>query len=123
MALALQFQGDLRAVGGFTGTLQTDHHDDGGRVLGFTESGLGAAHEFRQLFIDDFDDHLGRGQAGHDLGADGALRDFRREVFCDLVADVRFQQRQPHFAHGFTNILFVQGALALQTLEGAFKPV
>gem|GEM_PF-6423487 len=91
VAFALQFLGDLRTVRGFTGTLKADHHDDRRRMLRFREAGLSAAHEFREFFVDDLDDHLCRRQAGHDLGADGPFRDFRREVLCDFVADVRFQ--------------------------------
>ena len=91
VAFALQLLGDLRTVCGFTGTLETDHHDDCRRVLRFREAGLRAAHEFREFFVDDLDDHLCRRQAGHDLSADGPFRDFRREVLCDFVADVRFE--------------------------------
>ena len=92
-------------------------------MLSFREAGLCAAHEFREFFVDDLDDHLCGRQAGHDLRADGPFRDFRCEVLCDLVTYVRFEQSKSHFAHGFTYILFIQRAFAFQTLECTFKSV
>ena len=42
-------------------------------VLEVQAGGLAAAHQSHQLFVDDFDHLLGRGQALHDLLAHGCL--------------------------------------------------
>ena len=52
----------LGAVGGFTGALQTHHHHNGGTLGGKGQPSIGAAHQGRQLLIDDLDDLLTGGQ-------------------------------------------------------------
>ena len=48
--------------------LQTGHHNDGGRVGRYGQTGGLAAKQGNQLFVDDLADLLGRGQALEDLG-------------------------------------------------------
>ena len=71
-----------------------------------------AAHQSRQLFVDDLDDHLRGGEAFHNVLAHGAFRNARGKVLCDLVVDVGFEKRQTHLAHGLLNVAFRQLAFA-----------
>ena len=105
-------------MGGLTIALQAAEHDDGlALVLDVQAGGFGAAHEGYQLLIDDLDHLLGGGQAVEHLDADGALGHGLDKVLDDLVAHVRFKQRQTHLAHCELDVLFAQAALAAQVLE------
>ena len=121
VTLVFKHQCKLSAVGGFTGALQTAHHHDCRRMIGGVEPGFCAAHEIRQLFVDNLDNHLGRRQTLHHLCADGTFRDGFGKVFGNLVVDVCFQQRQPHFPHGVLDVSFGQGAFASQSFKGGLQ--
>ena len=121
VALGLQLVGQLGGVGGFTGALQAAHHDDGRRVGGHFQPLLAAAHQAGQLLVDDFDDHLGGGEALHHLAAHGAVGDFLGELFGHLVVDIGFQQGQAHFPHGFLYVRLGELALAAQLFKGIAK--
>ena len=110
--------GQLCAVRRFTGALQADQHDDGRRLGGDGQLLILAAHQIRQLFVDDLDDHLRRGQAFQHIAADAALRRLFDKVFDDFIADVRFQKGQANFPHGFLHIGFCQAALAPELFKG-----
>ena len=123
VALVLQSLCDFCTMGGLTGTLQPAHHDDCGRMTCGHEAGLCSAHEVRQFLVDDLDDHLCRGQALHDLLADGSLRYLLGEVLGDLIGDVGFQKGETHFTHGALYVRLGQSTFALQRFECRLKAV
>ena len=123
-ALLDEILGKLGRVGGFTVALQAAEHDDGlALVLDDQLLGFLAAHQRNELFVDDLDDLLGRGQALHDLLPHGSFGDLGAEVLGHLVVDVGFQQGHPHFAHGGLDVRFGQFAVAAQFLEHTGKAV
>ena len=73
------------------GTLQSDHHDHGGRFGCHGDAALGAAHHFGHLFIHDFDDLLSRIQALQDIGSYRAGFDPGSEILDDFEVYVSFQ--------------------------------
>ena len=108
----------LGAVGGFTGALQTHHHHNGGALGGRGKAGIAAAHQFRQLLVDDLHNLLGRRQALQHVAAHAALGDLSDEILDHLIADIRLQQSQADFTQAGPDIALRQTALAPQTLEG-----
>src|SRR5262249_61447237 len=65
--------GDLGGCRGFTGALQSDHHDGhGGRCIEIDALALGTQRR-DQLIVNDFHDHLTGGHRFHDLDADCLL--------------------------------------------------
>ena len=117
MALLAEVARELGDVRRLTGALQTDHHHDRRRLGGEGQLRIGAAHERGELFADDLDDLLSRGQAVEHLGADGALGHSLDKVLDDLVAHVCFEERQAHLTHCELDVLFAQAALAAQVFE------
>ena len=107
-ALAFHQARQLGAVGGLTSALEThQHHHSGtlgvdGNVLCF------AAHEAGELFVDDFHNHLGRGEGLQHVGANTALGHRFGEVLDHLVAHVGFQQGQADLPHGLFDIGLLQ---------------
>ena len=99
-----------------TGALQTDHHDDGGRMGSIRQLRVCAAHESRQLFVDDLDDLLCRCQAFHYLCADRTGRHRGHEVLDDLIAHIRFQKRKAHLPHRKLDVFLTQAALIREFL-------
>ena len=108
----------LGGGGGFTGALKTHHHDDTWPIVGQRQLGGAAAHEVRQLLVDDLHHLLGGSQAVQHIGAYGPLRNGGDEFFDHLIADVGFQQCQTDLPHGLPDVVFRQAALAPQALEG-----
>ena len=114
----------LCGMGGLTIALQTAEHDDGlALVLDVQAGRLAAAHQGNQLFVDDLDHLLGRGQALHDLLTHSALGHLRAEVLGDLIVDIRFQQCHAHLAHGGLDICLGQLAVTAQLFEHTGKAV
>ena len=108
----------LGAVGGFTGALQAYQHNNRWAVgIDIQVFGI-AAHELNELFVDNLNDHLGRGERFQHVGADTALRHSLGEVLDHLVADIRFQQRHADLPHSLLHIGFLQAALAAKLFEG-----
>ena len=107
----------LRHVGGLTGALQAHHHNDAGGLGGVGQPGVGAAHQRGQLLVDDLDDLLPRRETVQNVLPHGLFADAGHKVLDDFVADVRFQQRHAHLAHGQADILLADAALAAQVLE------
>ena len=77
-----------------------------------------AAHQGRQLFVDDLHDHLRRGQGLQHVAADALFRNGLGEILDHLVADVRLQQRHPDLPHGLLDVGFLQAALAPELFKG-----
>ena len=115
--LAAHQAGQLRAVGGFTGALQTHHHHHRRPTVGSGDLGVGTAHQFGQFLVDDLDDLLGGRQALQHVAAHAALRHLGHKVLDYLVADVGLQQRQTHFTHTGADVGFRQAALPPEVLE------
>ena len=111
----------LGAVGGLTGALQAHHHHNGGALGRGGQTGVSAAHQRRQLLIDDLDDLLGGGQAVQHVRAHALLGDGRHKVLDDLVADVGLQQCQTHLAHTLPDVRLGETALAPEALEGRIQ--
>ena len=98
VALLDKVFGQLGGMCGFARTLQAAHHDHRRRLgLDVNARGLAAAHQFRQLIVDDLD-------AGD-------------KIFRNFIVDVRFQQGHAHLAHSVLNVLLGQLALAAQLFE------
>jgi hypothetical protein len=58
----------------------------------------GAAHQVRQLLVDDLDDLLARAQSLRDLSAGRPLADVADELLDDGVVDVRLEEGEPYLA-------------------------
>ena len=69
--------------------------------------------------MDHFDDLLGGGEAGAQLGAGDPGPDALAEVLHDLVVDVGFEQGQPDFAEGGVDVLGLDDAATAELLEGS----
>ena len=116
--------GQLGRMGGFTVALKAAHHQHGGTLALDVDVGrLLAAHQIRQLFVDDLHHLLGRGQAFHNLLAHGALAYLIAEILCDLEVYVRLQQSHPHLAHGGLNVRLAELAFAAQPLKNAIQTI
>ncbi len=79
------------------------------------------AHERDELLVDDLHDLLGRREALHDLGAQGALLHVAHELAHDLEVDVGFEQRQADLAHGLVDVGLAQLAVTAQLAEDALQ--
>ena len=117
LALLLHQRGELGAVGGLAGALQTDEHDHARRLAGYVELLVVAAHQRAELLVDYLDDHLRGREALEHLRALRALADALYKVLDDFVADVGLEQRQANLAHGLRNVLLRQASLAAEPLE------
>ena len=114
----------LCGVGGFTVALQAAEHDDRlALVLDVQAGRLAAAHQGNQLFVDDLDHLLCRGQAFHDLLTHGALGHLCTEVLGNLVVDIGFQQGHAHLTHRGLDICLGQLAVTAQLFEHTGKAV
>ncbi|MPM41406.1 hypothetical protein SDC9_88061 [bioreactor metagenome] len=67
-----------------------------------------AAHEARELFVDDLDHLLPGREAFEHLDANGAVGHGLDEVLHDHEVHVRFQKRKLDLAHGFLHVRFVE---------------
>ena len=123
VSLIFKHESKLCTVGGFTGALQAAHHDDGRRMVGDGESCFRSAHKGNQFFVDDFDNHLRRRQAFHNLGADGTLGNGFRKVLGDFIVDVGLQKGKSHLTHCVLNVAFGQCALTFQLFKSGFESV
>ena len=120
-ALLAHETGEFGAVGGFARALQAHQHHHARGLGGDVQLLVLAAHELCQLFVDDLDDHLGGVECLQHIAADSPLGHRLGEVLDHLVADVRFQQRHTHLAHGLLHVPGAQAALAAQALEGRIQ--
>ena len=118
-ALALLFEKtcELCTVGGFTCALQADEHDNRRRFGRNGNALIFTAHQRDQLFINDLDDHLCRGQTLHHILTDAAFGNGFDKVLNNLVADVSFQKGEANLAHRFLDVGFRQATLAAKLLK------
>ncbi|MPN45956.1 hypothetical protein SDC9_193535 [bioreactor metagenome] len=110
--------GQLGAVGGFARALKAHQHHHRGRLGGNGELGAAAAHQGGKLLIDNFDNHLGGGQALQHIGANRPLGDPGDKVLYDLKAHVGLQKGQADFPHDLLHVGLGQPPLAPQALKG-----
>ena len=121
MAALFEPGGELAGGGGFAGTLQAGHEDDGGRLGGESEAGGVLAEQGDEFVADDLDDLLGGREGGEDFSADGFDADAFDEVVGDVKVDVGLEQGYANFAQGFSDVFFRERALAAQGFEGALE--
>ena len=82
---------------------------------------IGAAHQIRQFFIDNFDHLLARRQAVQNILSNRALRHLFDKILYDQKVDVRLQQCQTHIPHRGLNIGLAQLTLAGKFLKGSLQ--
>ena len=121
--LFFQQLGDFGGAGGFTRTLQTDHHDHDRRRCHQIEFRRAAAKHFDQRIIDDLDNLLARRDRTQHRLANGKFGNIIDKAANDGQCNVCFEQRDAHFAHSCAHVFFVQRATATQAIEDASKPV
>ena len=112
---------ELGGRGRLAGALEAGHEDHRRRARREREPGRGAAHQRRQLLVDDLDDLLAGVELLLHLGAEAALLDRVRELLDDLEVDVRLEQRQADLAHGARDVLLGQRAAAADAGEGLLE--
>ena len=117
-ALFFVHERKLAGVRGLAGALKTGHHDDGRRLGRNDKLGVFAAHESGQLFVDDFDNLLGRNEAFKHIAADRAFGGGLDEILDDLVVDVGLQKRKLDLAHALSDIGFSQFPFIFEGFEG-----
>src|SRR3954449_7340946 len=106
--LGLQVAGELGARGRLARALEAGHEDHGRRPRRERDAHRGAAHQRRELLVDDLDDLLARVELADDLGAEAALLHRRRELLDDLEVDVGLEQRKADLAHGLVDVVLGQ---------------
>ena len=114
---------ELGGGGGFTGALEADDEDDGGRFVGEAEAGLVCAEHFGELVAHDFDDLLRRGEGGEDVFAHRFDFDVFDELLYDFEVDVGFEERYADFAQGFFHVGGGESAFATHVFEDALELV
>ena len=94
-----------------------------GGLLGERELRVAAAHEGRQLLVDDPHDLLAGREALRHLGAERAGPHLRHEVLDDLEVDVGLEQREADLAHRARDGVLVELAAAADVVQGGLEPV
>ncbi len=97
--------------------LQAAEHEYRNRRRAVLQPRVRAAHQLRQLFVDDLNDLLLGAQPVLRFLPDAALGGLLHKVLDDLVVDVRFQQSHAHFAHHQLDVFLGQAALAAHLAE------
>ena len=98
-------------MGGLTGTLKTDHHNDRRRLGGNLKLRRFRAHQGDQLLVYDLDDLLCGEKAFKHRLADGTLGHGLDEFTHDLEVDVCLKQGHLDLAHALADVRL--GKLAL----------
>ena len=94
----LELSGKLSRCSRFTGTLQTDHHDDGNLTLGAKlQLGIFLTHHRRKFFFYDFNNGLSGTQGRKYFFADGLFLYLGNKVFYQLEIHIRFQKSHADF--------------------------
>ena len=82
---------------------------------------MGLTHQPGQLFINDLDDLLARGQTLQDVDTHGTLADLFNQLFDDLVIDIRLKQGQADLLEGFFDVFFTQPSTPGQSFESGIQ--
>ena len=102
--LTLQPLRQLTRQRGFTGTLQTSEHNNGGAALRHIDTASLPTQNTHQLLIDDLHDLLRGVQSLRHFRTKRTLLHMRNELTHHRNGDVRIQQRTPDLPHGRINI-------------------
>ena len=113
--------GDLGRRRRFARALQSDHHDDHRRRRIEIDRLRTRAQSLDQLVVNDFHDHLARGDRLDHFHADGALLDLLGKVARDIERHVGFEQSTPHLAQRRLDIGFRQRAAPGQLVQDAVE--
>ena len=116
LALFLQEFGQFADRGGFTGTLQTRHQDDGRRRHIEVQIDHLGTHHRREFIVDDFNQGLAGSQAGEYFLADRARLDALDQGHYHRQGDIGLEQGDAHFTQGVLYVVFGQPADAAQAL-------
>ena len=108
-------------VGGFTGTLQTAHHDDSWNLRRKIDSAVSGTHQLGQFISYNLDYLLSRCQAGKNFLTNCLFGDVLNKVFCNLVVNIRFQQRQTYFAHCFLDVILRELSFRSELFKGLIE--
>jgi hypothetical protein len=101
--------------------LEAGHEHDRRRARREGEPRRRAAHQRRQLLVDDLDDLLARIQLALDLRAEGPLLDPARELLDDLEVDVGLEEREADLAHGPVDVVLGQGPALAHAGQGILQ--
>ena len=112
---------ELRRCRCLAGTLQPRQKDHRRRLHREIEGHGCAAHERRQLAVDDADQRLPGRQRPDDLLADGLVADRRDEILDDGQRHVGFEQREPHFPQRVLDVVVGKPGFAAQPLDDVRK--
>ena len=115
--------GELRAGGRLARALQAGHQDHGRPVRREGEVAAGAAHQRRQLLVDDLHHLLPGVEALEHVGAEAALLQRRRERFDDLEVDVGLEQGEADLPHRRVDVALVERAPVADVGEGRLQAV
>jgi hypothetical protein len=112
---------ELGGGGRLARALQAGHQDHGRRPRREGQAGARAAHQRRELLVDDLDDLLAGVELLGDLHPGRSLLDGVRELLDDLEVDVGLEQREPDLAHRAVDVVLGQRAALADALEGALE--
>ena len=109
--------------GGFTGTLQARHQNNGRRLGGQIQGVVGIAHGVNQLVVDDLHKRLARVQALQHFLPQGLFLYLLDKLFHHRQGHIGLQQCLAHFAQGVADIVFGQGTLTCQAFKRRSQPI
>ena len=107
----------LAGGGRLAGALEAREQDHRRRARRERDADRGAAHQRRELLVDDLDDLLAGIEPADDVGAEAALLDGRREGLDDLEVDVGLEQRETDLAHRAVDVVLGQRPVGAQVRE------
>ena len=113
--------GELGGRRRFAGSLQPDHHDDGGRDGAQLESFATLAEHGGELVVHDLDELLRRRDRAQRRYADGLLLDALEELARELKVDVGFEEDPANFAESFLDVGIGEHAAAAEARERCFE--
>jgi hypothetical protein len=116
-ALLLEIQGEFGGGRRLTGTLETAHEDDGGRVGTEVEPRSFFAEHGHELVAHDLDDRLVRREGSKHLFADRLFFDASDEFLGDFEVDIRLEQSHAHLAKHFIDIVLGEASFLAQPTE------
>ena len=117
----LQVCSELAAGRRLTGTLQTDHQQNGKSTRRKSQLAVRTAHEVNQRVVYDFNYLLPRGQTFKHALPQCFLFYLCNELFDNFEVDIRLQQSQFDFAHRIIDVCLRQNALAFELLKGSLQ--
>ena len=123
LVLFFEVEGELGAGGRLAGALQAGHQDHGRAAVGHRQLAAGAAHQRRQLLVDDLHHLLAGIEAVQHVGAQAALFQRLGEGFDDFEVDVGLEQGEADLAHRRVDVGLAQLAARADVGEGRLQAV